>query len=333
MKFSQVRSFEKHLASSAPHHFAPVYIILVKDATDRTWMVERAKRRLIGEGVRSIAIFETDPTKRLMQELSTLSLLREERVVIAYFEAAPKGKADELIGLIKQLPKETRCLIAMESLAKSTALYKAVEEEGVILELPTEKSWERERSLTEWLLHEASELGKTIAPQAVQLLVKGVWGSYARLSSEWEKLLMFVGERAKITLDDVSAISSLEVEESSWALGDALLAGDGKKALESALQLIEQGSEAIQLLRQIRHQLMTAFQTAVHSEEGTLDSFLVKMPHLKGALLQKQLNAAARFGIKRLAHAVAAIDACEFRAKDGISCPKLLLTQLLAKLL
>lgn len=333
MKFTQIKAFEKHLESSSPNHFAPVYGLFMKDQGDRTWLLDRLKLSLLTPASSYTSISSDSGEKGVLQELLAPSLFCEPRVIHFSVDSLPKPKHETVAVLLKQLPQEVRCIFTGEALLKSSPLYKVIETEGALFETAGEKPWEREKSLSEWILHRAHLDRKTVSPGVVNTLVKNVGGSFALLAGEWEKLVLYAGDRSAIHDADLAAVGVLLAQESAWALGDALLARDRKKALESALNSLEQGAAVIQLLRQMRHQLLTALKTLLHAEEGSLSLLIEKTPYLKGAILEKQLHAAKLFGKERLLQAVVHLDKSELQAKDGQDDPELLLTQLIARII
>lgn len=295
-------------------------------------MLDRIKRKLLANGAKLHSFTKEQAEKRLFEELASFPLFREEKLLCCPLEEIPKQKHEAIVSQLKTAPKETRYLFYSDTLSKTSALYKWFEAEAVILELTEEKAWEKEKAMTEWLLFEAEKGKKRISYQAVNALVKGSERSYAYLANEWEKLLLYTAGRDNIEEADLDAISLLQKEENQWGLGDALLQRDGKKALEIAFYLIDQGSATIQLLRQMRHQLYTVLKTALHQQEGTLPEWMEQNPYLKGGIVDKQLKSAAFYGVERLYKAVQLIDQYEFKAKDSQDQPKLLLTQLIGRI-
>jgi DNA polymerase-3 subunit delta len=332
MKFTQIKPFEKHLDSSGPSHFSPIYALLIKDERERLWMLDRCKQKLLESGMQLHMLPREQTEKHLFEELASLPLFREKKLVCCPLDDLSKQKHEAMIPLLASASRDTRYVFFGESLPKSSPLLKAFEVEGVILELIEEKPWEKEKAMTEWLLYEAEKGKKRISYQAVNALVKGSKRSFAYLSGEWEKLCLYAGNRESIEDSDLEAISTLEQEENTWGLGDALLQRDGKKALEIAFFQLDQGAAVIQILRQMRHQMQTTLKTALHQQEGSMADWIAQNPYLKGSILDKQLKGATSYGISRLCAALQLIDQYEFKAKDSLDQPKLLITQLIGRL-
>lgn len=295
-------------------------------------MLDRCKQKLLEPGMQLQMLSREQAEKRLFEELSSGSLFREKKLVCCPLEELSKQKHESIVSQLKNASPEKRYLFYGESLLKSSPLHKAFEVEGVVLDLAEEKPWEKEKAMTEWLLYEAEKDKKRISYQAVNALVKGSQHSFAILSGEWEKLCLYTDGRDNVEETDLEAVSILEQEENPWGLGDALLQRDGKKALEIAFYQLDQGSAVIQLLRQMRHQMQTTLKTALHQQEGSLADWMAQNPYMKGGIVDKQLKGAAAYGIQRLCSALQLIDQYEFKAKDSLDQPKLLITQLIGRL-
>lgn len=324
MKYSQFRAFEKHLQSAAPDRFSPVYCFIGKDSQERALAFDTLKKSL---NIKEVIRYESEGEKEFLRDLDTPSLFQEKRLL--YFHIGEKVSKTLKIGPI---PPSTFVVFSAESISPKSSFYQAVEKAGVILEMGEEKPWEKEKVLAEWLLDKASKEGKTLSSDAVNLLVRGCAPSLAVLYQEWEKLLIYSGDQKTIQAKDVEAICVLNPLDSSWALGEAILQKNAKLALEAGCRVLDQGQAIFALLRQLRHQMMTALQLASAKESGSLELVRAKFPYLKGQMFDRQLAAACGWGSMRLARAIERIDTYEFKAKDAFDDPKLLLNMLILRL-
>jgi DNA polymerase III subunit delta len=331
VKYTQFRAFEKHLQSAAPLHFSQIYCFIGKDSQERGLALDTLKKSLkIDEAIR----FESTAEKEFLRDLDTMSLFQEKRLLVFQLgEKLSKSISVQIEKRMGNLPSSTYVVFSAETLSGKTSFYQALEKAGVILEMGEEKPWEKERSLAEWLLDRASRAGKTLSPDAVNLLARGCGSSLALLSGEWEKLLTYSGDQKAIHAQDVEAICTLDPIDSTWLLGESILRQDGKTALEVATRMVDQGHAVIALLRQLRHQMMTALQLACAKETGQIEAVRAKFPYLKGQMFDRQLAACSQFGSKRLARAIEKIDDYEFKAKDAWDDPKLLLNMLILRLI
>lgn len=319
MRYTQHKAFEKHLHSSSPSNFSSLYCLIIKDPGERFLAFESLKKIV---GAMSITLHSEE---ELFSQLDSLSFFSGKQIF--HYPCEKFSKSSRLEKRFSQMSADVILVLSMESLARQSAFYKAVEKHGVLLDTSEEKPWEKEKNLAEWLMERVFQANKTMDLEAVTALSKGSCGSLALLASEWEKLLTYVGERPRISLHDVMTICSLSPLDSAWAFGELLLAQNAGAALEVALRMIDQGGAIFSILRQLRHQMTTALHLTLFDRE----QISLKFPYLKGQMLERQLQAAMNFRTGPLIKAIQLIDELEFKAKDGWDNPKLLLTLLCAK--
>lgn len=330
MKYTQFRAFEKHLQSAAPLHFSPIYCFIGKDSQERGLALDTLKKSLkIEEAIR----YEPDREKEFLRDLDMTSLFQEKRLF--HFQLGEKLSKNLSIQGEKRLghlPPSTYVVFSAEVLSSKTSFYQALEKVGVILDMGELKPWEKERSCAEWLLDKAAKEGKTLSSDAANLLVRGSAYNLAILSKEWEKLLIYSGNQKTLHAKDVEEVCCLDPILSQWLLGEAILQKNPKLALEAGSRMLDQGHAVFTLLRQLRHQMMTALQLVSAKENGKLDLVRAKFPYLKGQMFDRQLAGCAGWGSLSLARAIERIDDYEFKAKDAWDDPKLLLNMLILRL-
>ncbi len=127
------------------------------------------------------------------------------------------------------------------------------------------------RDLPQWITAEVQQYGKTITPQAVQLLQELTDDDVDMLVCEIEKVATYIGERGQIEQADVEAVGFSSRQGDIWNMMDAI----GNRQPAQALQELEQAlppgmvhGEALGLLGMISRQLRLIWQTRVAAREG-----------------------------------------------------------------
>lgn len=145
--------------------------------------------------------------------------------------------ADGLASLSQELKaidwKSVRLVISAEKVDKRKAFYKAVDKAGTV-EVHEgwsidDKDWAEQAEL--WAEKALGSRRKTAQPEALAELVTRIGPNPRQLDSEVEKLSLFVGDRAEITLEDVQQICSRNKNSRAFALGEALGERDLRKLL------------------------------------------------------------------------------------------------------
>jgi DNA polymerase III subunit delta len=154
--------------------------------------------------------------------LKNCNFLGDERAATA--QAVTETLTD-LAQMLKTFQwQSTRLLISAGKVDKRKVFYKTLEKLGAIEHFPAwsmdEKDWAVQAEMLAERLIDAAK--KQIAPEALSELVQNVGPHRRELTSEVEKLLLYVGERASIESKDVQAVVTRHKQARAFALGDAL---------------------------------------------------------------------------------------------------------------
>jgi|GEM_PF-4685686 len=148
---------------------------------------------------------------------------------------------------------------------KRRKLFKLLQKQGKIREFAPLKIAEQEAFIGRCL----KKRGKTAERRASSMLAFLCGGSLEMLSRELDKLCNFVGdEQERITVLDVENIASSGSALSVFALTDAVLARQGKQAVEAYLQLLRQGEAAQMILALLAKNFHNALLVSELAKEG-----------------------------------------------------------------
>jgi DNA polymerase-3 subunit delta len=131
----------------------------------------------------------------------------------------------ELAADLKTFPwGNVRLLISAGKVDKRKTFYKTVEKIGAVESFAAlsvdDRDWVSKAE--DHALKQLKALKKTIGDEALSELVNNVGPNLRQLGSEIEKLALYVGERARIEVEDVDAIVTKNKQARAFALGDAL---------------------------------------------------------------------------------------------------------------
>ena len=339
MKYTSYTAFEKHLEGAAPNHFAEIYLVLAKEAFVRKQAVDRLATLLLkGEKSPELCLHIFDGEKHnadaVIQELEALAFFSKKRLIALHNVDAFDKAATLKLEAYAAAPNRSVCFIATAgSINRGTTFYKKMEKAGVVLDVAEEKPWEREKTVSDWLHHEAAKLGKQMAPPHCLALVKQLGTDQALIQTELHKLACFVGERKTITDRDIAAISTSVTLDNAWQLGEAIFRRDAAAALRVSKALLTDGTALIALLRQIRSQFQTEFQVcSILSNGGTPANVAQEFPYMKGTILDRHIRQSQDYGMQRFKEGLLAIDAAELQAKNSMIDPDFLAERLVIKL-
>jgi DNA polymerase III subunit delta len=284
VKYQNLKSFQKHLASAAPHNLCRLYLVAIHDDFERAKALDQI-----------LSYLSTAPNRfsgahcelrDCLDAMQSLSLLGESVVVL---DEAEKLSKKELETLSQSLSAPAGyVLFGVRS--KTASLAAIVEKEGVILDLLEEKPWDKEKRLSEQLIDRAKNAGKRLAPEVGPLLLERLGIDPALLESEIDKLICYVGERPVIISDDILAISPASRTATLWQTAeDVIWEGGEFPTLDST------GFHA--LLPALRNQLHLGLALSTLIEEKRpSDQWTRYLPKLWPKTLEKRSSQAARLG-------------------------------------
>lgn len=267
-----------------------------------------------------------------------------------------------MAALREGLPGGNILILTAEAADKRKKLYKCIAEVGVVVDLTVDAGGGRaaEKVRTE-VLEEAVRktlggLGRSIEPKALAVLLERVGFHPVAAVLESEKLALFAGERKSITLADVNEVVGRTREEAIFELNEAVANQDLAAALLIAGRLREGGTHPLAIIAALRNHLRkllvvrslqevdnpaySAGFSAQAFESGYLDRLkkgrttpwpkeLPSHPYALFMLFKK----AEKFTIARLTAALAELLAAEYRLKSSGLSERLVLDDLLLRLL
>ena len=163
------------------------------------------------------------------------SFLGEDRT------AGSKDVTDKLTRLAEMFKKfdfkGIRLLITSGKFSATRTFYKVMAKIAVMEKHETISSKDRdwESKMEAWLIETARQNGKTLDPKAIQTMLLFVGANLRQMNSELEKLIIYTGERTRITEEDVLTLVTRGKQSKSFALTDAI----GERDLARAIRLLD----------------------------------------------------------------------------------------------
>lgn len=162
------------------------------------------------------------------------------------------SQSHRLANLLDQgVPEWGFLLLTAVQVDRRTRLYKRFDEIGAVLYLGLERDRygrvSRE-SLAEFVNQRLRQSGKSIEPQAREMILARAGDELRGLQQELDKLLLYVGERPAIRAADVEVIFSDCGDGWIFDLTGAIGARDAAGALAQLARLLAQGEHPLRLL-------------------------------------------------------------------------------------
>ena len=168
------------------------------------------------------------------------------------FSKPKSAQGHRLVNLLDEgLPEWGFLLLTAVQVDRRTRLYKRFEETGAALYLDLERDRSgriSRESLLDFVTQRLRQSGKTVEPQAREMIIVRAGDDLRGLQQELDKLVLFVGAHPAIRAQDVEAIFVDQREGWIFDLTRAIGERDAASALSQLARLLSQGEHPLRLL-------------------------------------------------------------------------------------
>lgn len=283
---------------------------------------------------------------RVLQQCESLPMLTPRQVVFvedldALMRLSDTNLDRALEALENYLDRPapfTVLVMEAESLDQRTKLYKLLTSQALLVTLELAEGRndddKREavmRAAAQIVPGMAREIGVEVDRDAVEELVEILNGELAHIRTELQKLALYVGDRKRITLEDVDALVVSAQKYSVWKLTDMLASRDRRRAAEFIDGMLREGEEAIGVVGA----LAWMYRKLIEAREAP--------PHLRGFQAARHLQMrdktaelaireSRRIPSEKLLAGLAALYEADSRLKSGVKEKKEVMEFLVARL-
>lgn len=242
--------------------------------------------------------------RELRQVCQAMPFLGTVRVVVARnaVAAARAQELRELASVFGNLPTSTWLIFEEDRTLPSRHpfLMQVAEVGGVVSHFSLPKA----RDLPSWIRQRASILGKDIDAPAAAALAQNIGSNLLLLDQELRKLLLYTGDRKRITLDDVrQAVPYVRTADVMFRMVDALGHRDRRRAAIYLHQLLEVGEHPLGVFGMIVRQFRLLIQVRWLMDRGVPQATIIKRLGLSPFVVGKIYEQAARFTVDQLRRA------------------------------
>jgi DNA polymerase III subunit delta len=229
----------------------PLYLLLgcetyLRRVAAQTITEAALSRTLLREFNESAFSLLSDPVQSAIAAAEQLPMMSDTRVVrIRDFARLREADEDTLIRYLNNPAPSTVMIFIADELDKRKKSSKVLLDTCTVVEFGPLKDAEAKA----WAKTRLKELKVTVDDQVLSELIRLVGTDVQTLFNELEKLASAAASSGgRITPDLVDELIGRSRELSNFELGDHLLAGNRKKALETLHRLLEDGAEPVMLV-------------------------------------------------------------------------------------
>ncbi|HEY6118340.1 MAG TPA: DNA polymerase III subunit delta [Pyrinomonadaceae bacterium] len=310
MKTLSGLELERRIKEALPE---PLYLLLGTETFQR----DRAARILTERALEGTLLREfNESTFSLISDSATdavvaadqLPMMSQRRVIrIKHFSKLREIDEEILIRYLENPASSSVVIFIADDLHKGKRLSRVLQDKCVVVDFPPLK----DSDARTWAESRLRSLKVTIDRQALNQLVALAGTDLQTLNSEIDKLSTAVINDGHITQHLVDDLIGRSRELSNWELGNQLVAGDRKRALQTLHRLLEDDVPEVLLLGLIAsnyHKLAIAKELL---NRGAREEVVRMVPSFRRneflATLQKSSSEKLATGLKKIAAADLAI--------------------------
>lgn len=212
----------------------PIYVLCGDDGYLRSRHRGEITRRICGDADPQLCVSSFDGQSAeladVLDELRTVPFLAPHRlVVVRDADAFVKSHRESLEKFLASPPSAASLMLIVSSWPGNTRLAKLSKKIGEVVDC----SVPEKGNLGEWIAKACGKRGRKMDRDASVLLAQWVGRDLSALDSEIEKLCLYVGDRERITSQDVSNLVTASAGPDAFELTNAITAGDAAWALRA----------------------------------------------------------------------------------------------------
>lgn len=173
----------------------------------------------------------------------------------------PANLAD-LETALNSMPDSSIVIFEEKKADKRSALYKRIGKIGYCAELKTPDT----DGLIRFVKKEAAALQKNVDDRTAQYLAEYVGGDLYYMQQQIQKICAYAGERSALTVSDVQAIATHQIDAAVFDLTDAIGAKDTKRARQLLMELFNQNMVPQRIMVAMANQFRRLYRTKLAME-------------------------------------------------------------------
>lgn len=314
-----------------PAHPAPVYAIVGEEYLEVREVRDTLRQGILGEAAATPVEFDGRATEAaaFFDALHTPSLFGgRQLVVLENAEEFLRREVDALLKYLERPSRHTVLVLMFKSWSPQWRIARKVTELGLVIACGGLKP----AALPAWLMRRAQDYGKTIDREATERLVEHVGASLSRCTLQLEALVTYVGERPRITAQDVETLVGADAQEAAWTLVDATTAREPGRALLVLGRLLRAGEDAPRLIGMLAAKMREVIQVQHLLASGASVGEIARRLGRPTFVVERAAAFAGKSTAAQLRRKFRAIVAADVQSKTSAMPTNLLLENLILRL-
>lgn len=221
---------------------------------------------------------------------ATLPFLASCRVIVVReADRLTSSDKERIVDYLKRHPSPHACFILLtKKIDRRGSFFQSLQKMGKVISCTISGPQE----VQDWLQDRARKKGKMLTPSALQALYESVGDDLSLLVGELEKIILLVGERKEIQVEDVLAQGGKRMHH-IFEVIDALGYGKVDEALRGVRSLLEYGEEPLSILGMISRHFRLLSVAKEMDSQGKSPPEIGRRLKIPGSYLQSLLSHAS----------------------------------------
>lgn len=264
---------------------------------------------------------------QVIDQAETMPFFAEYRVILLDECGFGKGSCEELSEYIKNIPAATVFIIVESAIDKRGKFYKSCKEHG----LDVEMSMPNEDMLQRWIASKLKSNNKKMNQAAWVEFFNRTNESMENMDRELEKLLMYVGDREQIQIEDVKSICIAQVESKIFDMLDAIASKNLPRTMDLYSDMIAAKEPPMRILYMIVRQFRQLNVVKDLASHGYSDATIAQKIGSRDFIVKKLRRLANNFSTKSIRTLLQDAAAFEQQVKSGLMDEAMALELLIIK--
>ena len=295
--------------------FKRFYLLFGEEEFLKQSYKKRLRQAVAGDDTMNYNYFEGKglDVQELISLANTMPFFSDRRLILVEDSGCFKAASDELMEALPDIP-DTTCMVFVESAVdKRNRLYKKVKELGSAVELKRQSA----SQLAVWAGRILAKNGRKITSSDMNLFLERTGDDMETIRTELEKLISYTMGQEIVAMEDIEAVTTVQVTNKIFDMVAAIVAGKTKIAMDRYEDLLTLKEPPMRILfliaRQFNQILLVKEMMASGNDKSAIASKL-KIPPFAAAKLMPQ---ARNFTKEQLAGCVEACVETEEAVKTG----------------
>lgn len=289
---------------------------------EESFLIDRATRLLLDRAIDSslkdfnFNVFYGNESKGvdISDTAQTLPMFAERRAVLVKRAESLSAAACEVLLPYIQKPAASTCLIFTGAkIDQRKKFFVELKKHGVLVEFKRLY----DNKLSPFIQSEATVHGKPIEPAAADLLSFLIGNNLQELSSQIEKLVVFAGNRPRISLEDVQSVASSSKAFTVFELARYLCVRDLRNTLKSLDTLFRNGEDTPMMIGALSRHFRQLWRVREMLDRKAAKPDIAREVGINPYFLDDMITQARNFGRGELRSIFSELYRCDLASKTG----------------